>query len=447
MTHRLFHFIRFKDIKNWSVLQHQEHDFGYSDRYPLVAIGEFLVPNQTIIMVQDDVEYKQLTVKTKGGGVCLRCLKKGKDIGTKQQWVARSGQFVLSKIDARNGAMGVVTDELDGAIVTHDFPLFDVTKDVINPHFLLLIITTESFMKFAQSCSSGTTNRQRINVKKFLQQRIPLPSLAEQNRLVEVYNNQMAEAKGKVVESECSKDTIKAYMQEVLGINTAKKVRLKGLFSFVRFKDILQWGVDMITMEKVEQLSQKYPSKPIDQLGEVGSGGTPSRSIKSYYNGNIPWIKTGEVLNDIITDTEEKITEDAVANSSAKMYPIGSLIVAMYGHTRGRTAKLGINATTNQACAVIYNINNDEILTDYLWYYLQSQFDEIRALGSGTGQPNLNAGHIKNYRVVVPPLSVQQEIVDHVTAERSQAKALKEEAIHLREQAKIEFEKQIFVST
>ena len=129
------------------------------------------------------------------------------------------------------------------------------------------------------------------------------------------------------------------------------------------------------------------------------------------------------------------------------MYPIGSLIVAMYGHTRGRTAKLGINATTNQACAVIYNINNDEILTDYLWYYLQSQFDEIRALGSGTGQPNLNAGHIKNYRVVVPPLSVQQEIVDHVTAERSQAKALKEEAIHLREQAKIEFEKQIFVST
>jgi len=124
--YHLLHFVRHSQLLNWSVSRHLQRGFGYNDRYPLVAIGEFLRQSRDEVIVQDDVEYKQLTVTTKGEGLCLRGTKRGRDIGTKRQWQVRKGQLVLSKIDARNGAMGIVPEELNGAIVTHDFPLFDI---------------------------------------------------------------------------------------------------------------------------------------------------------------------------------------------------------------------------------------------------------------------------------------------------------------------------------
>ena len=178
----------------------------------------------------------------------------------------------------------------------------------------------------------------------------------------------------------------------------------------------------------------------------MGSGGTPSRSYSQYYKGNIPWVKTGEVLNDVIMETEEHITEEAIANSSAKLYPKGSLIIAMYGQgdTRGRTAKLGIDATTNQACAVLHNIDNDIVSTDYLWYYLQGRYHDLRSLASGNNQPNLNAGKINNYDVVVPPMDIQNEIVAHIKEQKTIAKQLKQKAQIIRENALKEFENEIF---
>ena len=160
----------------------------------------------------------------------------------------------------------------------------------------------------------------------------------------------------------------------------------------------------------------------------------------------IPWVKTGEVLNGEIYDTEEHITEDAIIHSSTKLYPKGSLIIAMYGQgdTRGRTAKLAVDATTNQACAVLHNINNHIVSTDYLWYYLQGRYHDLRSMASGNNQPNLNAGKINNYEVVVPPLAIQNDIVDHISDLRAEQKDLQQQASDLRTQAQLQFEQTIF---
>lgn len=114
------------------------------------------------------------------------------------------------------------------------------------------------------------------------------------------------------------------------------------------------------------------------------------------------------------------------------------------GNTRGRTAKLGIDAATNQACAVLFNIDNDIVATDYLWYYLQTQYHNLRSMASGNNQPNLNADKIKNYSVVIPPLSVQKEIIEHIKEQKEQIKKCKLQAEHLRTQALVNFEKKIF---
>ena len=153
-----------------------------------------------------------------------------------------------------------------------------------------------------------------------------------------------------------------------------------------------------------------------------------------------------EVVDEYINDTEEKITQKGLENSSAKLYEKDSLIIAMYGQgkTRGRTAKLGISSSTNQACAVLYDINNELILTDYLWFYFQNEYERIRELAYGNNQPNLNAGMIKEYPIVLPPLEVQNEIVNHINQIKSQVKELRSKAAELRQNAKEDFERSVF---
>ena len=159
-------------------------DLGFTKHYPFVRIGDVLRRSAMLVTIEDDILYTQVTLKTNGGGAVLRDKKLGKDIGTKKQYLAKEGQFIMSKIDARNGAFGVVTKELDGAIVTGDFPLFDVDTDKINPTYLYLLSSTQPFVQYAQSCSRGTTNRQRIDIDAFLSLQIPLPSLEEQTNIV-----------------------------------------------------------------------------------------------------------------------------------------------------------------------------------------------------------------------------------------------------------------------
>ena len=107
------------------------------------------------------------------------------EIWTKKQFYIKEGQFLISKIDARNGAFGIATKEIDGAIITADFFAYDIDETIINPYFLSLITTTDEFLNFAKNSSTGTTNRQRLNEELFLNVEIPLPSIDEQNDLVQ----------------------------------------------------------------------------------------------------------------------------------------------------------------------------------------------------------------------------------------------------------------------
>ena len=147
-------------------------------------------------------------------------------------------------------------------------------------------------------------------------------------------------------------------------------------------------------------------------LGEVGtwqSGGTPSRSNKTYYGGNIPWLKTGDLNDGLISDIPESITEEAVANSSAKINPAGSVLIAMYGATIGKLGILTFPATTNQACCACIEFN--AIIQLYLFYFLLSQRNEFIAKGGGGAQPNISKEIIVNTFIPLPPLSEQQRIV------------------------------------
>ena len=119
-------------------------------------------------------------------------------------------------------------------------------------------------------------------------------------------------------------------------------------------------------------------------------------------------------MNDVITETEEHITEEAITNSSAKLYPKGSLIIAMYGQgdTRGRTAKLGIDATTNQACCGCTPFNG--VFNKYLFYFLMANKDTFLEMGAGGAQPNISREKIVRFLFALPPENEQYRIVSMI---------------------------------
>lgn len=164
----------------------------------------------------------------------------------------------------------------------------------------------------------------------------------------------------------------------------------------------------------------------MQEIAQWGSGGTPSRKVSEYYNGDIYWVKTGELNDDYIFETEEHITQEAISHSSAKIYPTDTVVIAMYGATIGKVGILGIPAATNQACAcAIVKPSTDY---KYLFYYAQSQKDDFIKKGKGGAQPNISQEIIKFHQFPLPPLAEQHRIVDRIESLFAKLDEAKEKA-------------------
>ena len=441
----LLHIVRFIDLEKWSA--HDAVFENMDNRFPLVPLSKVLKRVKEPVVIEDETIYKRITVRLYGQGVLQRDELLGKEIGTKRQFIAHVGQLIISRIDARNGAFGIVPPELEGAIVTNDFWLFEVHDAC--PEYIMLVLSSDLFQKYWQTQSSGTTNRQRIDEKSFIASKIALPTQSVQEKITSRYNDTISKAKALELVSQQRKKNLFLLWDNLLGIKESNS-NSNGLFNIVHFRDMIDWSCrnSIITFS-----STSFKIVPLKSLCNVNSGGTPSRATPEFFTGSIPWVKTAEVLDEEITDTEEKITEEALEKSSARLYPSGCIIVAMYGQTRGQTAKLAIEAATNQACAVLHHIDNDIVLTDYLWFYLQGQYQRIRKLAVGSAQPNLNAQMIKDYPVILPPISsdkkdsiTQKSIVTTIKKEKESIGKIDQTIKRLFRKARTDFDEAIYGS-
>jgi type I restriction enzyme S subunit len=148
----------------------------------------------------------------------------------------------------------------------------------------------------------------------------------------------------------------------------------------------------------------------IGDVCKTTSGGTPSRKNPKYYDGKIPWVKSGELNFNTIRDSEEKITAEAIENSNAKLLEKGTLLIALYGATVGRLAFLGIEAATNQAVAAIFTPKN--LSSKFLYWFLFSYREKLLNQRIGGAQPNISQGTLRNIPIPLPPLPVQKKIVE-----------------------------------
>lgn len=153
--------------------------------FPLVKLSSFLRKSNEQTVLDANAKYTQVTVKLWGKGVIKRNEVLGNQIASEKRNVVRMNQLIFSKIDAKSGAIGIVPDSLDGAVVSSDFPVFNVDQDMIIPDFLNLLVKTPSFLTACQKLSSGTTNRVRLKEKDFLEIQVPLPDIESQKAIVQ----------------------------------------------------------------------------------------------------------------------------------------------------------------------------------------------------------------------------------------------------------------------
>lgn len=194
-------------------------------------------------------------------------------------------------------------------------------------------------------------------------------------------------------------------------------------------KSILQWAIEGKLVSQIDSDSEvkqvsivssevpfSIPSSwkwtTLESVGKWKAGGTPSRSQREYYDkGTIPWLKTGDLNDGLITEVEESITELGLENSSAHVNPKGSVLIAMYGATIGKVGVLGMDCATNQACCACA-VNESIVDNWFLFYYLLSQRQEFIKKSAGGAQSNISRAKIIEHPMPLPPIKEQRRIVE-----------------------------------
>lgn len=442
-TFKYIYFAHYKDIPNWSVQYVVEEKLGFTKKYPMAKIGSFLSRSKELVTLQDDIAYKRVSVSTIGKGIAVRDTKLGKDIGTKKQYLVKKGQFLLSKIDARNGAFGVVPEEADGAIITGNFWAFDVDYNLLNPQYLVLVTQTKQFVGFAEKCSNGTTNRHYLQEVAFLQQSIPLPSLEEQERILADYNSSICKAEDKEKTIEENKYKIDKFILETLGVKSVSHKEEKkhtSLLSFVKLSSIERW--DCYNERKLFIYGTE--ATPMFKLvTEKPMYGAPYSS--KPFDNSVRYIRITDI-NEDGTLNEDKVSADMYNNTY--LLKENDFLIARSGNTVGKTYlyKKSDGPAIFAGYLIKFVIDEEKIDPKYLLLYTKSSIykDWIKNNMRISAQPNINSQQYLQSPIIVPSKKVQREIVNKVQTLANVNIRGKNEACELRRKALENFEQTIF---
>jgi len=432
--------VSLKNLTNWSVKYLINFDFNFDEKYKQIKLEELLVKNTEKIVIKDNVKYSRVKIKLYGRGVECRDTLYGKEIGVKKQYKVKKGQFILSKIDARNGAFGIVPDFLEGSITTSDFLSYEINKEKVLSDFLKIILTTKKFRKFCQNASTGTTNRQRIHEKLFLNVKIPVPTLQEQKKIMKKYNQKIDLAKEAENKFLKLKKDISKIMNDKLGIKKIHFSKMRGL-QVVDYKDLEGWKISNTQLIK----STFNLVKLKDLILEISTGATPPTNIKEYFDGNINFYTPAD-LTDVmyLENSKRKISQLAIDRNKARVFKKGTLLFVGIGSTIGKVSLINNEiASSNQQITGLV-INTKVINTEFLYFYF-NYFPEITTQEKTLATiPIINQKKILNIFVPHPPIKIQLEIVEAINKLREQIILLKNNAKKNREKAIDEFEKEIF---
>ncbi len=341
-------------------------------QFSFEKLGELLIQKANKIKLEDDVLYKQVTIKLYGKGVVVRQEVMGSEIKTEAQFVVNVGDFIMSKIDARNGAFGLVSKILDGAVVTSSFPYFEIKTDKVNPKYLEAVVTKKSFYDQINNMVSGATGRRSVEVDNFLELQIPLPTLEIQNEIVEKIEKQKQIIEGAERIEEC-------------------------------------WSIDISLVPNIHEKVE------IGTLVESSMYGTSNKA--EYQESGYPVLRIGNIgfckfdLSDIKNvELESKEFEKLKLNKG------DFLIVRSNGNPDlvGKCAVWDKDETYVYASYLIrFIFDTDKIIPRYAMYYFMSPEGRVELTPKqGGGTYNINSEEFRKFPIPLPSLETQRQIVE-----------------------------------
>ena len=387
-----------------------------------------------------------------------RCLFSSKDYIEKykeEQFVQKGDIIINSTGGGTVGRTGYIDSyvfaNFDRFVVDSHVTLVRSIYPIASKYVYYFLISPLIQIGLEDRCS-GSTNQIELGTTTITSYLVPIPPIKEQYRIIDQFQkvlpllerystNQIAQDKlnaeiniqlkksilqeaihGKLVPQITEEGTAKELLAEIRKEkeHLAKEGKLK---KFALTDSIIYKGDDNKYYEQIGrkclditelipfEIPENWVWTKMGQIGDWGAGSTPQRGNANYYNGNILWLKTGELNNEIVYDTEEKITPKALQDCSLRINKIGDVLIAMYGATIGKLAIVGKELTTNQACCgctpyLIYNW--------YLFYFLMASRDSFIKKGEGGAQPNISRVKLIEYLIPLPPLKEQYRIVAQI---------------------------------
>ena len=447
--------IKYVDLINWSFGNVLGESLHYNPQYSLVKLSDILTFDEDKCQLDKNVYYQQVTLKINGNGLEKRRngLKKGAEIRTRDQHFLRMDQLVLSRIDARNGAFALVSQDFDGTIVTKDFPTYRIDKQLIRPQFLLLILLSRPFLQLVSNCSKGTTKRQRVDIIMLMNQQIPVPSLTEQDTILSHYQEILGDMKNRKDKIQQKENEKEQFFVNSLGLktNTQQGAIESARLLFVKYNSLTNWNVNMaIKGERSE--SEKYPTYTLSELREdillCKRGYNPKykeeSSVRILNQKCVRWNYIDlQFTKGVDCTWAGDINEDYTTHE-------GDILINSTGEgTIGRSAVVDNNCIglLYDSHILLLRIFQQRLNPFFLSLlinskYGQKQIEELKSAKT-THQTELGVNNLAKMSILLPPIAEQETIVAQMQKINDEIANLKD-VDGVRAMAQTYFEQQIY---
>lgn len=402
-----------------------------------VKIGSFLKRIKRPVEINDSVIYKRVTISSNHNGIKLRDTEIGAAIGTKNQFIVNEGDFILSKIDAMNGAFGIISSEVDEAIITGNFWAYNVDKDKVDSEWFLYFTHSTAFIDICKKSSTGTTHRKYLDEKIFLSYKLFLPDIDTQKKQVATFQNLNHHTN--IIAKEVSR--LREYLAKLKQSILQDAICGKLTEDWREANPNIEPASELLKRIKAEKQRQIKDGKirkekPLDpitdtdlpftipptwqwcRLGVTGamrrgkSKHRPRNDDSLFKNGIYPFIQTGDVSkakynSDIIKTVNGYYNELGLCQS--EMQSKGTLCITIAANI-AECGFLGFDACVPDSI-VCYHSSHKET-EQYVYYYLSIAKAELKKYAPATAQMNINLGILNALVIPLPPIEEQKRIVE-----------------------------------
>ena len=424
------------DIKRYFMTQ-------LASSHPIVRLGDYIKEESAKYNISDKTKTYGILGVNNHSGIFDAYEESGTKIKQKYKKM-QVGWIAYNPYRVNVGSIGIRREEHHYEYISPAYVVFSC-KDGLMSEYLFLLMKTDLFNRIIRENTTGSV-RQNLNYSILSNLQIPLPSLEEQNNIVTAYNTTITQADDLSQQANDINEQIEVYLKETLGIGTQTSsisVSPYRFMSIYHYRDITnRWDVNNVRAS----YDGKYQFKNMaDIIIGMSTGTTPPTHNKEYFNGDIDFYTPSDINGSMyLEDAERHISQSAIKDNKARLFHKGDLLFVGIGSTVGKVGLVEKETVSSNQQITGITFNTQKVLPEYGFAYMHYFKEYTTADQSKTTLPIVNQEKIAQIPIPLPPLAIQNEIVNHITALRAEQKNLQQQASDLRIQAQLQFEQTIF---